>query len=151
MMMVTNGRLSHCQVVGDKFRGWGGVSRICHSPQQATCGQLKELPHPTSQPTQTLIGADANVVNSAQSGHLGPKKTPKDLMTTCWTCRVFGDEATSHLCRLGLVDHVGQLGLGSSDLCHLGKPTLRSSQGVCLLGQPKPGQVIYISDFDQVE
>ena len=49
---------------------------------------------------------------------------------------------------LGLVDHGGQLGLGSPDHHLLGKQTLQSSQGVCLPGQPKPGQVIYISEFD---
>ena len=48
----------------------------------------------------------------------------------------------------GQVDHGGQLGLGSPDHHLLGKQTLQSSQGVCLPGQPKPGQVIYISEFD---
>ena len=52
---------------------------------------------------------------------------------------------------LGLVDHGGQLGLRSPDHHLLGKQTLQSSQGICLLGQPKPGQVIYISQFEKVE
>ena len=51
---------------------------------------------------------------------------------------------------LGLVDHGGQLGLAPADPHHLGKSTLQSSQGICLLGQPKPGQVNSIIHFSDL-
>ena len=55
-------------------------------------------------------------------------------------------------CRLGLgrVDHGGQLGLAPADPHHLGKSTLQSSQGICFLGQPKPGQVNSIIHFSDL-